>query len=124
MLNWALHHRWQVVTSGWGILVFMILIVAPRIGFEFFPKSDQGQFTISVEMPAETSLAATNLVAKAIEDKVATIPEVESVFTDVGSSGSTFGGGEGSNLAKVTVALKRRRADCRSSWVRLCVKRI
>jgi HAE1 family hydrophobic/amphiphilic exporter-1 len=110
MLAWTLHHRWQVIASGWGILLVMIFMVAPKLGFEFSPQSDRGQVDIAIEMPAETSLAATNMVTKEIEDAVANIPEIESMFTNVGSSGSMLGGGEGSNLAKITLSLKETKS--------------
>jgi HAE1 family hydrophobic/amphiphilic exporter-1 len=59
------------------------------LGFEFFPRVDQGRVTTTVELPAGSSLAATDAVVRRIESFMLDrkqFPEVESVFADVGGA--------------------------------------
>jgi HAE1 family hydrophobic/amphiphilic exporter-1 len=104
MLAWALHHRWVVVTSGWAILLVILILVAPRLGGEFMPNSDNGTVSISIELPTGSSLKATDQAAKQIENAIAGIPEVESIFTNIGSAAGSAGE-VGANLATITVSL-------------------
>jgi len=95
LLAWALRHRAAVVLSGVLALVGVSLVGCPRLGFEFFPQSDAGSVGITVEMPVGTRLEVTDAVMREIEERVTDIPEVETVFTNVGMvSGSFRGGGE------------------------------
>ena len=110
MLNWALHHRWQVVGSGFGLLILILVLVTPRLGFEFFPRTDQNQVDVTVQMPVGTSLAATNTVSAKVEDVFMSVKDMENVFTTVGSTqGGGGGGGEkGANYAQITGSLRQK----------------
>jgi HAE1 family hydrophobic/amphiphilic exporter-1 len=63
-----------------------------KLGREMFPQVDQGQVTVSVELPAGSSLAATDEVVRKLEgfllDRKGN-PEVESVLSTVGSDGAS-----------------------------------
>lgn len=85
MLKKALHHRLIVVIV---LIVLFVgsLALAPLIGFEFLPSSDQGAFSISYNLPVGTVLSETNDVAFQIEEVLEDIPEVETIFTNVGTS--------------------------------------
>jgi len=90
------------------------------LGFEFFPRVDEGRISISVELPAGSSLAATDSVVRQIEqyvmDKKA-FPEVDSVYASIGSalSGEFGGGGSSASAGGVRVVLvdklERKRSD-------------
>ncbi|MDI6828359.1 MAG: efflux RND transporter permease subunit, partial [Armatimonadota bacterium] len=110
VLSWALRHRWQVVGIGFGSLLLAFLIAGAFLGTNFFPEIDQGAVSVSIEMPAGTSLAATDSVASQIEDIAAKIPEAKDIFTKVGSSGGDRinVGSAGPNFAEVTIALKEK----------------
>lgn len=85
MLKKALHHRLIVVIV---LIVLFVgsLALAPLIGFEFLPSSDQGAFSISYNLPVGTVLSETNDVAFQIEEVLEDIPEVETILTNVGTS--------------------------------------
>ena len=53
--------------------VALLAFVIPK---EFFPRFDQGQFALTLELPVGTSLEATDKVMKQIEKKVQEIPEL------------------------------------------------
>lgn len=80
--------------------------------FQFFPIQDNGQISVTVEMPPGTNLATTDKVVRQIEAVAMKIPEAEYV---VGSIGSKGGGGfslssNGTNLGSVSVNLRDKQA--------------
>lgn len=106
LLAWALGHRKIVVGGGFGLLIVILVVAGPMLGFEFFPQIDNGQVGITVEMPVGTSLAATDAVVSQVEDIVSQIPEVEYVFTNVGSvRAGVLGGERGAHYGQITAAL-------------------
>ena len=89
VLGWALRLRWVVVLIGiLSLAAGLSLVATGMIGSEFIPNSDQGQFTVNVEMPPGTSLAVTEAAVKQLEQKIHQIPEIKDTFTAVGSAGS------------------------------------
>jgi HAE1 family hydrophobic/amphiphilic exporter-1 len=107
-----------LVAGAVGLLV--ITVFRANLGFEFFPRVDEGRISISVELPAGASLAATDSVVRKIEKYVMDkqrFPEVDSVYASVGSalSGEFGGGGSSASAGGVRVVLvdklKRKRAD-------------
>jgi hydrophobic/amphiphilic exporter-1 (mainly G- bacteria), HAE1 family len=85
LLGWALGHR--LVVAGVGIAVFVASLgVLPLMQFSFVPDTDQGQFSVGIELPPGSRLTETDRAARAVEQIVRTAPEVEHVFTTVGSS--------------------------------------
>jgi multidrug efflux pump subunit AcrB len=107
LLGWSLHHRWLVV--GIAVLSFVLGIgLIPLIPKGFIPKLDRGEFNITYTAPlpqllssdigtAATSDAATMGTdqtnpllasldaAKQLETVVLRFPQVQSVFTRVGT---------------------------------------
>jgi len=63
-----------------------------KLGFEMFPQVDQGRFTVTIELPAGSSLAATDGVVRKLESYLLDreqLPEVESVLSTVGTDGAS-----------------------------------
>lgn len=103
-LNWCLEHRIAVIF----ILAFLLAVSAyvySLIGQEFIPAMDQGEFIINVELPRGTLLEETDCIVRQIEEKLKTLPEVDTIFTSVGSTGELFRDNR-SETARVTVRLK------------------
>jgi HAE1 family hydrophobic/amphiphilic exporter-1 len=107
LLGWALHHRWTVILLGFVALVVVTVVLGPRMAVEFAPTTDQGQIIVTCEMPTGTSLDATNAVMKQIEQRVATIPQVSTIFVNVGSitGGSVTGSQLGPQYGQLSVGL-------------------
>jgi HAE1 family hydrophobic/amphiphilic exporter-1 len=62
-----------------------------QMGFEMFPRVDQGRFAVKVELPAGSSLQATDDIARRLEAHLldhTRYPEIESVTTTVGNGGA------------------------------------
>lgn len=85
-LDWSLGHRWVIIT----ILIIAIIVTGlliPGLGSEFLPEADQGEFSIRVTLPVGTVLEETDSIIQKIEEEVIKIPEVSTVFTNIGVSG-------------------------------------
>jgi len=104
MLCFSLKHRWIIVLILVVSLAGSIALV-PSIGTEFLPASDQGMFTISYDLPASTILAESDNVAQYVENLLASIPEVKTVFSSVGSA-NMMGTSTSSDAGNITVLLK------------------
>jgi HAE1 family hydrophobic/amphiphilic exporter-1 len=111
--------RRAMVVVGIGCLLVPTLFHA-KLGSEFFPRVDQGQVSVNVELPAGSSLKATDEVVRELEDRILDrerFPEVESVLATVGEGVSGFFGGAqtGASYGGLTVTLvdklKRERSD-------------
>jgi HAE1 family hydrophobic/amphiphilic exporter-1 len=106
-LEYFLRH--QVLLFGGVTLLFIssLVVAAVFVGSEFFPKADAGGFSVSVEMPAGTTLQETDAVLKRIEAVVREIPEMKTVYSQVGTSESgEFTFNQGVHLGVVITQLK------------------
>ena len=99
LVRGALRHR--IVTLGVAVATLVgTLMLLPRIGFEFMPVQDTGQFNVKLDLPPGTSLAATEQRAGAIAERIREVPGVRSTFTTIG------GGDQGqTNAAEIVVSL-------------------
>jgi HAE1 family hydrophobic/amphiphilic exporter-1 len=91
-----------------------------QLGGEFFPRVDQGMVSVTVELPAGSSLDSTDSVVRQLEQFLLDgerFPEVESIYATVGAGlGGVFGGGgQGASYGGVRVVLvdqlERERSD-------------
>ena len=114
-LKWALKHRFTVIAAA--LLLFigsLALVGAGIVGSEFVSSSDRSQVSVVVELVKGTPLRATDDVVKQLEERIAKIPEVQTIFTNVGASSEGFMNQSATNAAELTVALvpkeKRRKS--------------
>lgn len=114
VLRPAIRHPFVTVFVGFAILVAVVRLVGPQLGFEFFPRSDQGLLGIEVETPVGTRIEETDRIMRQLESRLldrARYPEISDIDLTVGQgAGSRLGGGSvGSRYGNISVALKRRR---------------
>ncbi|HLY67325.1 MAG TPA: efflux RND transporter permease subunit, partial [Chloroflexota bacterium] len=96
VLGHALNVRWLPVLVGFGMLALVASFVPLHVvGTEFVPQEDDNQFNVNIQMPVGTALAATDVVTKQVEAELAKMPEVNSIYANVGGGG--FGGGSEQN---------------------------
>jgi HAE1 family hydrophobic/amphiphilic exporter-1 len=113
LLLWPYRILGLIVTAA-GIasvfLAFGIGIAAgrPLLNFRFAPDQDQGTVSVSVELPAGTSLERTERVALAVEDIVAGVPDVENVFTNLGATSAGIRGTADVGTQFMTLTIKLR----------------
>jgi HAE1 family hydrophobic/amphiphilic exporter-1 len=94
ILHRALHHRPSVLGFGAAAVVLAVLIV-PSIPFELMPQTDEGEVSVSGELPPGTRIERAEEVALRLEAMInETVPEREEVITQAGGGGG-FGGGPG-----------------------------
>lgn len=91
LLEAALRHRGRVILVVSALMLFTVAICfTPLIGAEFIPAMDSGKINISVEIDKGSKLEATDEVIAEIEARLREMPEVKSIFTSVGGTGSSF----------------------------------
>ncbi|HUV03706.1 MAG TPA: efflux RND transporter permease subunit [Armatimonadota bacterium] len=106
---WARAHESLAAVAGFALLLIIVPMVMPVLGFEFFPRTDQNAVGVTVEMPVGSSLQATDRVVRQVEDVFATIPEVESIFASVGSTQAIMGASQsGANYGQVNGGLREK----------------
>lgn len=108
-LNWSLQHRWAAL--GLGLAFFVgSMFVASRVPAGFIPTEDPGYYYINVQGPPGVGREDMERIAQEADAALHTRPEVEHVFTQIGSGpgGDPFAGGGGGamNSGAITVALK------------------
>lgn len=105
ILKWALGHRKSTVAIAIVIFVTSMASVA-MVGAEFFPTTDEGQFTVNISLPDGSELENTNEMVIEIEDSLKNIEEIDTIFATIGSTGGAFSLNSSSNTAVVYVMLK------------------
>jgi multidrug efflux pump subunit AcrB len=81
----TLTHRGVVVLLGLGSFVGAILL-APLVGSEFIPESDNSYIQLNVTMPVGTSLERGSDKVMQVEQVVRAFPEVRLLSTTIGES--------------------------------------
>ncbi|MCF7810717.1 efflux RND transporter permease subunit [bacterium] len=110
-LIWSLKHR--IVVIGFALLLFIgsiSMLGFGIIGSEFFPSTDQGEFSVYVEMPIGTTLDETDRVVNEIGQRVMNQQYVKTVYTNTGKSETEFlGSGEGTHLGMIVVQMVNKK---------------
>jgi len=115
VLCWALSHR-RAVTGAVVLSLAASLALVPSIGAEFLPKMDAGQIAVDIQMDRGTSLERTGAFVQEVEGVLAGIPEVQTVFSSVGSAGrSSFVSAYQPDIARLQVMLVPRTQRQRSA---------
>lgn len=110
ILNWSLNHKALVLIGVFMLLLSSCgLFTGKYIGFEFFPKSDKGEFLVQIELPKDASLELTNQYALRAENFLSNKQEVEQLITTVGQSSGDMGSSQATAYkAEINVKLVDR----------------
>ncbi|MHC9510486.1 efflux RND transporter permease subunit [Kangiella sp. M94] len=84
-LSWVLKARWIVVSVA-ALLVAISGYQATRLGSEFVPNLDEGDIAMHALRIPGTSLSQAIALQESLEDKIKEMPEVERVFTKIGTA--------------------------------------
>ena len=96
------------VVMAVGVSSFVLaLALAPLVGSEFVPQTDQGFTRLQLTLPVGASLERTDAKVRQIETIVQALPEVQTLSTYVGGAGQR-------NQAWLNIALKDRKDRSRS----------
>jgi hydrophobe/amphiphile efflux-1 (HAE1) family protein len=103
----------RAIVVGVGVLSFgAALALAPLVGSEFVPQTDQAFTQLSLRMPTGASLERTDDKVRQVEAIVRSFPEVKTLSTRVGGQGQGFAVGR--NQATLEIALTERSERKRS----------
>jgi HAE1 family hydrophobic/amphiphilic exporter-1 len=113
--------RPREVVVGFIVLFLLCLLLYPFVGVAFFPRTDAGQFVISVKAPTGTRIELTENYVKQVEEIVHQVVKPEDLSTVVSNIGVTpdlsalFTPNSGMHTAIVQVGLKEEHRE--SSFV-------
>ena len=83
LLLWSLNHKKKLIAAITIIFVGSVSLVPLGIvGMEYMPQTDESSFTINIQGQVGSSAEETNKIAKRLEGKLATIPEVKYYMKD------------------------------------------
>ena len=87
LLSGVLDARW-IIIAGAVVLVGAAALLLPRIGSEFMPKTDRGEFSIDLRLPEGTELARTEQTIDNVEHIVRGIlgDGLEMMYSRIGPS--------------------------------------
>lgn len=132
VLKSALKHKGLTAAIVAAAFIAMIALI-PFVGSEFLPPMDQGQFSVSIELPQGTVYTKTADITNKVESIIETIPEADTIYTTVGGNAlaSMVGGmgGSSTNVGSISVTLvpkeqRTRTTDEIAAWVSQQVKNI
>ena len=78
VINWAVRNRKTIIFGAFGIFLAVVILLGPGIKTEYFPHSDQGRLTVSIELNAGTSQEVTGEFARNFYNRVREeVPEIK-----------------------------------------------
>ncbi len=106
LLRWSLSHKAVVL----GVTLLMLagsfaLVPMGFIGSEFVAQGGQGEFFVKLELDKSKTLKQTNQVTRQAEQRLLAMPEVKTVFTNVGGGSSFIPGQSSENTSELSVKL-------------------
>lgn len=102
MLASGLRHKAIILVSTLVLFIASFaLIPAGFIGFAFMPEVDKGEITVALDLNPQVTLYQNNQLTMQAEKIINSFPEVERVYTNVGSSGTSTK----NNVTKIDVKL-------------------
>ena len=115
LIHLALHHRPTVVGVGTAAVVVAILLLG-TIGFELMPQADEGEVSVTAELPVGTRIERLEEAGVRLETLAKEfVPETETVIVQAGGGGGFQMGG--SNRVNMTIRLVTKDKRQRSSEI-------
>lgn len=104
-LAWVLSRKLYasiVAFGSFAMLIVSFIVFGPGIGFENFPRIDDGQIRIFVELPDGYNIDETAITLAEIERRISQYPDVQKIITSLGSQGQLD---KNTNLAMMDVTI-------------------
>ena len=86
-LKWSFNHK--IIVLFLTLVLFFgsfMLVGFGFIGSEFASQGDRGEFTMQMELPKQSTLRQTNLIAQKVEQRISKYPEVIRVASTIGQT--------------------------------------
>jgi hydrophobic/amphiphilic exporter-1 (mainly G- bacteria), HAE1 family len=122
--------RPREVVAGFIVFFLLCLLLSPFIGVAFFPRTDAGQFVISVKAPTGTRIELTENYVKQVEAIVRQVVKKEDLNTIISNIGVTpdlsalFTPNSGMHTAVIQVGLREDHKVSSFDYMREVRKRI
>ena len=114
----------MLLVSAGLFLSSFLLITQGFIGTEFLNTGDRGEFIVQLELPKDATLPETNRLTRQAENYILQLPEVDGLFTTVGTQSGIVIGRQSPNIAEITIKLiDKRFRDLPTSIFALQVKK-
>ncbi|HEX7081018.1 MAG TPA: efflux RND transporter permease subunit [Gammaproteobacteria bacterium] len=105
-VRWCIANRWKTLGVA-TVVVGVLLGMFPLLPQGFSPAGDSGFTQLSIELAPGATLDDTLAVSESIRERLAALPEVESIYTAIGTQGSDpFGGGGGGGVRRATMTIQ------------------
>ncbi|MDO9026105.1 efflux RND transporter permease subunit [Zwartia sp.] len=106
IMGWCLNHRLVTIVFAFAFFAGSLALV-PLLPKGFVPPADRGQTLVNIERAPGSTLEDTMRAAERARLKLASIPEVRSIFSTVGAgvSGDVFARGSAAEVRKATLTL-------------------
>ena len=105
-IAWSLAHRRMTLIFALGLFAFSFVLMR-FLGSEFFPESDQSEFTVGVNASPGTSLDQTAAICERIETVMRKRPEVTTLLTTIGAGNDPIT--KGNILVKLLKKAERKK---------------
>ncbi len=107
LLHWSLHHRKTVVVTA--VFIFIISLLSTMlIGMEFIPASDEGTFSIDVELEPSAKIEDTSLALETIVERIIDIEEIDYVSTTTAGNMFLSSGANSGTINGVLIPMNQR----------------
>ncbi len=88
--------RWRFATITPRPIVLLVgvasfataIAIAPLVGTEFIPESDDSYIRLNITLPVGTSLGRGSDKLRQVEDAIRTLPEIRMISTSIGDTGN------------------------------------
>ena len=109
-LKKVINRKWLVIILTL-ILMCVSALMVPFIGTEFMPKTETGEFKVTVSMPEGTRLERTSSAVANLEDIISQVigDDIETVYSQIGPDDDDEGSStvlDGDNTANIEIHLK------------------
>jgi hydrophobic/amphiphilic exporter-1 (mainly G- bacteria), HAE1 family len=109
LIRFSLRHRAWIMVFSLALFVCGLLIF-DRLGEEFMPSYDRGEFQVSFKTTPGSTLEQTEAISNEVVQYILNKPDVDYAFTTIGA-GSNSALNEGSIYVKLKSSNKRTLAD-------------
>ena len=111
-LDWVLRHK--IIFTLFVLFLFALTLGIMKqgiIGKELISTGDQGKFSLALEFDKTTAIQQNNKISTQIENYLLSLPEVSTVFSNIGGPSTGIGslGVGASNKTEFTIQLKDKK---------------
>jgi cobalt-zinc-cadmium resistance protein CzcA len=88
LLRSLISARWLVAMAAVAVVVWVALVIVPRLGFDFLPYLDEGVIWVRANFPEGTALESTAAYANEMRTLIREFPDVTFVVSQAGRNDS------------------------------------